>query len=582
MAEPTTPLAERVRKALGWRFLAKFCAFGLRLVVLVVLARLVSVDGFGLVAQAMIVTGLAALVSEIGMGPALVQRRELTETHIRVAFTVSLLSGLALMAAIWFGAPLAAAAFRSPAVVPVLRLISSTCLFTALGATASSLLQRQLAFRALFGVEFTSYFLGYGVVGVTLAVCGYGVWALGWAPVAEALLRAGLLYATYPHPVRPSLARAEARQLFHFGAGMTLSRLANYAALTGEKFVVGRQLGAVALGLYSRAYQLMTLPMSEFSEVVGAVLFPAYAEIQNEPARLRRAALVTISLSALAVFPMLAVLAIAAPELVVGILGPMWAGAVVPLQILCLGGAFRAIYSLGDSVARAKGAVYAKTWRHAVSALCVVGGSLLGCRWGIAGVAVGVVGALAVMYLLMAQLTVRLSGAGWAAFFAAHVPGLILAGCVVGLALPVTAVLRATHLPELGVLSGTLTASAVAAGLGCVFLVRGWCCDRAVRAILNGLGSRSAALARLLWGRWQQGALCRSVRDLFWRQSGAMCPHTPTRHGLGRLRSPHRNRSRTRWTSSLFGPSLGVVPDPLMHEGAAADPNNFRWSHGMA
>src|SRR5215469_8412144 len=111
MSATAAPLGERALNALAWRFLAKFCTFGLRLVVLVLLARLVSVGDFGLRNQAVIVTSLAVLVSDIGMGPALTQRKELTRAHIRVAFTVSLLSGLLLMAAVWFGAPLAAAAF---------------------------------------------------------------------------------------------------------------------------------------------------------------------------------------------------------------------------------------------------------------------------------------------------------------------------------------------------------------------------------------------------------------------------------------------------------------------------------------
>jgi O-antigen/teichoic acid export membrane protein len=509
MAELTAPLAERVQNALGWRLLAKSCAFGLRLVVLVVLARLVSVVDFGLVGQAVIVTGLAALVSEIGMGPALVQCRQLTETHIRVAFTVSFLIGLALMAAVWFAAPLAAVAFRSPEVVPVLRLISWSCLFTALGATASSLLQRSLAFRTLFKVEFTSYFLGYGVVGVGLALGGYGVWALAWAPVTEALLRAGLLYVACRHPVRPSLSRAEARELLRFGAGVTLSRLANYVALTGDNFVVGRQFGPAALGLYGRAYQLMTLPIAATSHAAEAVLFPAYAEIQNEPERLRRAVLASISLSALAVFPMLAALAIAAPELVVGVLGPEWEGAVVPLQILCAGATFRVIYNLGDSVAQGRGAVYAQSWRHAVYAMCIFGGSLLGTRWGITGVAAGVVGALVVIYLLMAQLTVRLVDTKWASFFAAHVPGLIVAGCLAGVALSVRTLARAAHLPDAAVLAGTLSASALGVGLGC-FLERSFWCDQTVRAALIEIWSRSAALARSTWRRWRQDDLGRS------------------------------------------------------------------------
>ena len=99
----------------------------------------------------------------------------------------------------------------------------------------------------------------------------------------------------------------------NFGVGSSLSTLANYAAINGDYFVVGRWLGATALGLYSRAYQLMTLPMMQFTSVIASVLFPVYSMIQDEDARLRRAYLNSVSLSAIVVTPTLATLVVAAP-----------------------------------------------------------------------------------------------------------------------------------------------------------------------------------------------------------------------------------------------------------------------------
>jgi PST family polysaccharide transporter len=506
MSEISATLAERTARGMAWRFTSKFSAFGLRLLVLVLLARLVSVDAFGLLNQALIVTGLLALVSEIGMGPALVQRRDLTDFHIRVAFTVSLLSGMALMAVVWFGAPLAAMAFRTPEVIPILRLISCTCLIASLGTTAEALLQRRLAFRKLFVAEFLAYLVGYGGVGVTLAYAGYGVWALAWAVVVEALLRAALCYGARSHSVWPCLARSETGQLFHFGAGMTLARVANYAAVTGDNFVVGRQLGATALGLYGRAYQLMTLPISEFSAVVGAVLFPAYAEIQNQPDRLRRAFLASTAVSALVVFPALVAMIIAAPELIIGVFGAQWAGAVAPLQILCIGGGFRAMYNLGDSVARARGAVYSQFWRHTLYALCVIAASIVGSTWGIAGVAGGVVAALAVMYVLMAQLSLRLIGASWRGFMGAQLPGLVLAVAVAGLVFPVNTLLRAACLPPLVTLAGTLVLSLVTAAIVGLLLPRRWH-DPTVLTALQRAQRHCAVTVSSLWLRYRHGAV---------------------------------------------------------------------------
>jgi O-antigen/teichoic acid export membrane protein len=507
MPPSTRSLADRTASAFAWRLTAKFIAFGLRLAVLVVLARLVSVEAFGLLNQATIIVGLAGLASQLGMGPALIQRWPLTDTHVRVGFTVSGMSGIVLMAALWLGAPLAALTSNVKEIVPILRLLSWTFLFSCLGATAGALLERRLAYRSLFLVELSSYTVGYGMVGIILAYLDYGVWALAWALVVDSLMKAGLLYAFSPHALRPSLARVEARQLVHFGMGQTFARLANYTALTADNFVVGRQLGPVALGLYGRAFQLMALPISEFSEVIGSVLFPAYAQIQNDRFRLRKAFLASVSLTAMVVFPLLTAIAILAPELLVGVFGSQWADAAWPLQILCIGGFFRSIYPLGDSLARAQGAVYRMGWRHGLYAVSVIGAAIVGAWGGIATVAEGVVGALVLIYFLMADLSLRLTGASWRMFFLAQRPGMVYAAAAASIAVPTAVWSRGTSMLPLAVLAGTLLGALIAVISTAFILPVQWYDETALRALrrFKQRGARNLCSLRPAGGRRMLG-----------------------------------------------------------------------------
>ncbi len=468
------PLFERTMGAFAWRFLSESSIFVLRLIVTIILARLLPVDAFGLLTLVMIVMNFAYRFSQIGMAPALIQCKVLTKTHVRVAFTVSVLSGIVITAAIWAGAPIVAAIFRNDAITPLLRFISLSFLFSSFGSTSAALLERKLNYRRLFGVEISSYSIGHALVGVILAVSGWGVWALAWATVIESVLRAGLLFTASPHSVRPSFARLEARQLLNFGAGSSLSRLANYVALNGDYFVVGRWLGAADLGLYSRAYQLISLPMYQFSSVISLVLFPVYSRIQDDTAALRRAYIASVFFSAIIVIPLLTMLAIAAPEVMAGVFGPQWTGAITPLQILCLGGVFHSIYNLGDSLARAKGAVYLKFWCHTVYATCVIVGSIIGATWGINGVAIGVVVALTVIYLLLGWLSIYLTKSTWREFYLSQLPGLIFGASVAAFALPVTFLLRAAQLPHLVTLAATLAMSLIGVIVTAILLPDGW------------------------------------------------------------------------------------------------------------
>jgi PST family polysaccharide transporter len=468
------PLFDRAIGAFTWRFLSESSIFALRLVVTIILARLLPVDAFGLLTLVMIVMNFAYRISQVGMAPALIQCKDLTKTHARVAFSVSVLSGVAITAVIWASAPAVAAIFRNDAVTPLLRLISTSFLFSSLGSISAALLERRLNYRRLFQVELSSYTFGYALVGIILAVSGWGVWALAWAIVVESVLRAGLLFAASPHPLRPSFARLEAGQLLNFGAGSSLSRIANYAALNGDYFVVGRWLGAEDLGLYSRAYQLISLPMYQFSSVISYVLFPVYSRIQDDTRALRRAYIASVFISSVIVIPILTALAIAAPEVMAGVFGPQWTGAIAPLQLLCMGGVFHSIYNLGDSLARAKGAVYLKFWCHAVYAAGVIVGSIVGTSWGINGVAVGVVMALAVIYLLLGRLSIYLSESTWREFFLSQLPGLIFGVSVAAFALPVTLLLRSAQIPHLVILAATLAMSLIGALLAALVLPRPW------------------------------------------------------------------------------------------------------------
>jgi O-antigen/teichoic acid export membrane protein len=456
-------LSRRTASAFAWRFTSEFSKLVLQLTVQVVLARLLPVQAFGLLAVAMLVINFGTRLCEIGTGPAIIQRLALTDTHIRVAFTLSVLSGALFTGIVWVGAPLVASLFRADAVTPVLRVIGFYFLIGGAGTTAESLLQRRMDYRTLLRIEIVSYAFGYAAVGIGLALLGLGVWSLAWATLIQTTLRTAMLLTTAPHPARPSLAGREAGELMHFGAGVTLSRLASFSAQNADYFVVSRWLGTVALGLYSRAYQLMLLPIYQFSAVINAVLFPAYSSVQDDCERLRLGYLASIALASLVMFPAFTALAIVAPDLMIGVFGPQWLGAARPLQILCVTGCAYCVYSLADSLTRAKGAVYMKFFYQSIYAACVFGGALLARSRGISGVALAVLGATLVAYVLLAHLSLRLTHTGWRPFIQAQLPAAAVCAAVAAAGVPVAMLLRAAGAAPLTVCLATLAVTCPAA-----------------------------------------------------------------------------------------------------------------------
>jgi PST family polysaccharide transporter len=394
------------------------------------MARLLSADDFGLYAAAFAIIRFSTILEGLGVAPAIVQRPTLEERHLRTGFTLSVLLSLSIAALVWATAHVIADLMHLPELAPVVR--AGCVVFVCQGACMVSVAvaQRALRFRWLAAIDAGTFVVGFVLVGLVLAWLGFGVWALVGALIVQHSLRMIVLLAGQPHPKRPMLERHAIGDLFYFGGGFTIARIFTYFATQADKLIVGRALGAGPLGIYSIASQLMTAPAVTFGQILDRVMFPTMALVQQEQARLARGYRSGIAVCALLSLPAGVMVAILAPELVRVLVGKGWDAVVVPLQILALGMLFRTSSKLSDSGVRATGAVYARAWRQAVFAIAVVVGSAVGQIRGVEGVALGAVVALIINFLLMAQLSLRLTGLSWSEFAMAHVPGLALAGAI--------------------------------------------------------------------------------------------------------------------------------------------------------
>jgi PST family polysaccharide transporter len=485
-------LRSRTKRALGWRMGSIYTRFVLQWIVTIVFTRLLLPEDFGLLAQATIVVTLAATVSEVGMAPALIQKRDLTIEHIRTAFAISIISGLFLSSLLWLMAPLFEVLFASKGITPILRVLSWTFLLTSLSTTGFALLQRDLNFRSLFIIDTLSY-IGYGIVGVVMALRGNGVWALVAAAVTQSALKVLITIAISRHSLRPKLHLEAARSLLRFGAGMSATRIIIQCSRTTDNFIVGRYLGAEALGYYSRAYVLMSLPIHEIAGAMNTVLFPAYAEIQDQHERVRRVYFENLSFVALRTFPVLITMSVLSVELMRGVYGPLWKPAATPLSILCIGGCFLCIYTLGDALARAKGALAPRFWQHLIFAIVVLALSRIGAQYGNAGVAVGVSIALFLQYLMMAHLANQLLESSWRQFWSAQIPGAIVAVLCGAVAYGSAQVMRALHWPDL-VIAALSSLCVLAISLLLLFRLPAAWLPPAVSKMREGIRSKLAGL----------------------------------------------------------------------------------------
>jgi len=399
----------------------------LQVLVLIVLARLLTPSDYGLLGAASVVTGISAIFGQLGVGPAIVQKQDLEPRHLRTGFTISLLLGAFLAGIICIFASPISNFFQMEGLIPLLRVMSLVLILQGACVIAQSLLQRELRFRILAGIEVFSYFLGFGIIGILLALMDFGAWALVGAQIVQGIAKYILLCKFQPHPKLPKIEPLAFRELINFGTGITIANIFNYFARNGDYLVVGRFLGAEALGLYGRAYKLMTLPATIFGNVADKVLFPTMAKIQDEATKLVSGYRRSIALIALLTIPMSVFMIILAPELISVILGKKWVDAVIPFQILSIGAMFRTSYKISEAIARSKGAVYKIASAHAFYAIFVLAGALIGQHWGISGVALGVLAALGIVFIILSLLALKVISMSLKIFLAIHLPALGLA-----------------------------------------------------------------------------------------------------------------------------------------------------------
>jgi PST family polysaccharide transporter len=420
----------RALQGMAWTGGGVAAEMTLQVVVIMILARLLVPADFGLVSVALVATGFVGIFGELGLTPAVIQRERLEPAHIRTAFTASLAFALMIGTSLWVLSPVIARFFALPTVAPMICVLAATLSIKAWGSVPSALLQRAMRFRAVCVANVVSYLVGFGVVGVGMAVAGFGAWSLVGAHVVQAFVQGLTLHIAWPVSHRLGVDRQALRELLSYGGGVSFARLANYLATRGDNMVVGYALGPTALGLYGPAYHLMALPADLFQRIVQTVLFPAVARLQTEPERLAAAYRRGVAVTGLLVIPgtMLAILL--APEVVDALLGPRWRGVTAPLQILAAGMFFRVGYKMSVVFVKATGAVYPFALRQIPYPVMVLSFCWLGTRWGISGVAAGVVAALGVHYLLLTTLGLRVARLTIREYVLAHRPALLLGGAV--------------------------------------------------------------------------------------------------------------------------------------------------------
>ena len=331
-----TDLVRKGFSAFKWGAVSSVARFGLQIVAQSIMARALGPEVYGIFGMALVVLTFANFCAEFGFGWSIIYRENLGPDDVRFAFTCQLISGTLVAAALFFGAGLVADYFQEPRVLPVVQWISVTCIFAALTAPSTSLLARDMRFKESGLVQVASYFVGYVVVGIPMALTGQGVAALVASWVTMSVTRLVGSYALTRHSIRPLLRHPQARSFLVSGNTVFFTNLTNWLLNNLDRMLVGRFLNASAMGFYTVGANLANTPNGLLLSALQPAFLSAGAKMGGNSPELRQAYRRVVGAALALVVPVYATLAALAPGIVATLYNDRWTNAAPVLAILLL------------------------------------------------------------------------------------------------------------------------------------------------------------------------------------------------------------------------------------------------------
>jgi O-antigen/teichoic acid export membrane protein len=375
-----------VIRGLLWQFLGRGTLQVSQILVVVLLARLLTPSEYGIAGMVLVVISFEPLLASSGLAAALIQRPVITELDKSTVFWTNAAFGLLACLIGVAVSPLVADFYGNAEVEPLFAAVSVVFLVSSLSSVQANLLIREMNFRSLELRTMAATVVG-AAAAISLAASGAGAWALIAQQLAVYTVSLMLLTGFTHWRPRLMFSRASLRELRGFGGNASGTILMNQLTYNTDNVLIGRVLGASALGLYTFGYSLIMLPVTRIASPLVQVLYPVFARIQHDGPRLASLWLRSLRMMAAITLPSMLGLIVVAPEAIDVVFGRRWHSATPVVQILATVGIAIAIQNLNGIVLQAKGETRL-VFRY--SCVLFAGGLIafiVGLQWGIVGVA---------------------------------------------------------------------------------------------------------------------------------------------------------------------------------------------------
>jgi teichuronic acid exporter len=377
-----------------------------------IIARLLRPEDYGLVAMATVLTGFLEVVSDLGLGSALVQSRDTTRKQVEATMGATILLGVGAALLVAASAPLWARVQGDPRVLPIVLALAFGVLLTVIGNVPYSMLNRRLAFGQVGRAQFVRG-LSTALATVLSAFVLQSHWALVVGYLVGRFVFTAMLIAAEPVRPRWPFGHAGVAGLMRFGGILTADRILNFARSNVDIALVGALLGSRMVGLYVMAVSIARLPLEKLGAAFEPVAYPTFARLRDDPAALRRYFLL-ISLGTMAIaLPATAGLMLTAHLLVPTVIGTQWEAIVPVLRVAALIVPFEFHLGIVGALFNALGRVDLTLRNTTRTSVLTIIGVVLAVRFGIVGVAAASGLAYALVWYFAETRMLHMTGLRW-------------------------------------------------------------------------------------------------------------------------------------------------------------------------
>lgn len=352
-----------------------------------VLARILSPADYGINAMAVAITGFAGVFSNLGLSTATVQRSEISHEQVSALFWINVGLGLLITLVIASLSPVVAWFYKTPEMTWVMLALSSTFFIGGLSAQHTALLSRQMKFYSLAKIQIISLIVGI-VVAIVAAKHGFGYWSLVFNTLTNVIVTTVGSWMACRWVPRLPQRKVNINSIVKFGTDIMGFNVINYFSRNLDNVLIGRYHGSGALGLYSKAYQLLMMPITNLRDPMNSVAMPALSRLQNDSMKYCEYYMKFVGILAFISMPLVVFMFVLSENIIFLVLGNQWLDSILIFQILALVSFIQPISSTRGLVLLTVGRSRKYFLLGMYSACLVSLAFFIGIPWGPKGVAI--------------------------------------------------------------------------------------------------------------------------------------------------------------------------------------------------